>query len=73
MFSNHFDMMISKIIFKKYKIIIDIFFWVKNTLKNNHNHTLKYPLKQKLYDAPMTLPKSLVRSILAPTGPKNGR
>jgi hypothetical protein len=36
-FSDHFDVMISKIIF-----FILIHFWVKNILKNNHNHTPKH-------------------------------
>ena len=38
MFSNHFDVLVSKIIFKK---IIDMNFNTKNYLKNNHNHTVK--------------------------------
>jgi hypothetical protein len=41
MFSDHFDVSISKIIFF-FKNIILIFFRVKNTLKNNHNHTYSH-------------------------------
>jgi hypothetical protein len=33
-FSNHFNVLISKIIFKKYKNIILIYFYTKNILKN---------------------------------------
>ena len=42
-FLNHFDMLISKIIFKKSKNIIDIYFSTKSYLKSNrnHNHTAK--------------------------------
>jgi hypothetical protein len=36
-----FNALILKIIFKIYKNIILIYFRMKNTLKNNHNHTLK--------------------------------
>jgi len=43
-FSNHFDMLISKIIFNKWQNIIDIYFDTKNYLKNNHNYI---PAKQK--------------------------
>ena len=39
-FSNHFDMLISKIIFKKLKNIINMYFNTKSYLKNNHNHTI---------------------------------
>jgi len=41
-FSDHFDTLISKIIFLK-KIIL-MYFREKNTLKNNYNHTLRYLL-----------------------------
>jgi hypothetical protein len=49
MFSDHFNALISKIIFKKLKYIyyFDILFLMKNTLKKNHNHTLKYSLKYR--------------------------
>ena len=40
-FSNHFDILMSKIIFKKLKNIIDMYFNMKNYLKSNHNHTVK--------------------------------
>jgi len=39
MFSNNFNVLISKIILKNK---IGILFWVKNTLKNNHNYTPKH-------------------------------
>jgi hypothetical protein len=42
MFLNHFDVLMSKIIFKNKKNIILIYFWVKKKLKNNHKHTPKY-------------------------------
>jgi len=38
MFLYYFDALMSKIIFKNKKNIILIYFRVKNTLKNNHNH-----------------------------------
>ena len=38
-FSNYFDVLMSKIIFKKSKNIINIYFNTKNYLKNNRNHT----------------------------------
>jgi hypothetical protein len=41
MFLDHFHALMSKIIFLKYKNIILIHFQVKNTLKNNRNHTSK--------------------------------
>ena len=44
-FSNHFDVLISKIIFKKSKNIIDMHFGMKSYLKSNHNHTAKQALK----------------------------
>ena len=37
-FLNHFDVLMSKIIFKKSKNIIDIYFNTKNYLKSNRNH-----------------------------------
>jgi len=43
-FSDYFDLLMLKIIFKNKKNIILIYFWVKNTLKNNHNYTFKYTL-----------------------------
>ena len=41
-FSNHFNVLISKMIFKKSKNIIDIYFGTKNYLKS------KYTVKQTL-------------------------
>jgi hypothetical protein len=43
MFSYHFDMLISKIIFKNKKNIILMYFGMKSTLKNNRYHTSKHP------------------------------
>ena len=43
MFSNHFNVLMSKIIFLKNKIIILMYFRMKNTLKTNSYHTLKHP------------------------------
>jgi len=39
-FLNHFDVLMSKIIFKKN--IINIYFKIKTYLKNNHNHIINY-------------------------------
>jgi hypothetical protein len=44
-FLDYFYALISKIIFKNKKNIILIYFWVKNILKNNRNHTLKHVLR----------------------------
>ena len=41
-FLNYFDVLMSKIIFKKLKNIINIYFNTKNYLKTNNNHTVKY-------------------------------
>ena len=43
-FSNHFDVLILKMIFKKSKNIIYMYFSTKNYLKSNHNHTAKQTL-----------------------------
>ena len=40
-FSNHFDMLISKISFKKSKNIINMHFNTKSYLKSNRNDTAK--------------------------------
>ena len=40
-FSNHFDVLMLKIIFKKSKNIIDMYFSTKSYLKSNRNHTAK--------------------------------
>jgi len=55
MFSNHFKMLMSKIIFKKYKNIINMYFNTKNYLKNNHNHTIKHTLVEKSIILPAPL------------------
>jgi hypothetical protein len=38
---NYFDVLILKIIFKKLKKIILMYFSMKNILKNNYNYTFK--------------------------------
>jgi hypothetical protein len=43
MFSDRFDMLISKLIFKKWKNIVLMYFRAKNILKNRY-HTPKHPL-----------------------------
>jgi predicted metal-binding protein len=53
---NCFNALILKIIFKKYKNIILIYFRMKNTLKNNHNHTLK----QKIFVFLFSFQKKMV-------------
>jgi hypothetical protein len=40
-FLNYFDVLMSKIIFKKY--IINMHFNTKNYLKSNHNHIVSQP------------------------------
>jgi hypothetical protein len=47
-FLDHFDVLISKVNFKKEKNIILMFFPAKNTSKSNYYHTLKYPLKHAI-------------------------
>ena len=37
-----FDVLMSKIIFKKWKNIIDMHFGTKSYLKSTHNHTVKH-------------------------------
>jgi len=39
---NRFDVLILTMIFKKLKNIIDMYFCMKNYLKNNHYHTNKH-------------------------------
>jgi len=46
-FSNHFDVLISKIIFKKLKNI-NMYFDTKNYLKNNHTLNDMLPVASKL-------------------------
>ena len=43
-FLNYFDILMSKIIFKKLKNIIDMHFNTKSYLKSNRNHTAKQTL-----------------------------
>jgi hypothetical protein len=45
MFLYHFNILIPKIIFKKIKKIILIYFKIKNILKNNHSYIFKYTPK----------------------------
>ena len=47
-FLDRFDVLMSKIIFKKWKNIIDMYFGTKSYLKSNHYHTAKHPLDPKL-------------------------
>jgi hypothetical protein len=47
-FLDRFDVMMSKIIFKKWKNIIDMYFGMKNYLKSNHYHTVKHALRYSL-------------------------
>ena len=42
---DRFDMLMSKIIFKKWKNIICIYFGTKSYLKSTHNHTAKHDWK----------------------------
>jgi hypothetical protein len=42
MFSDYFNLLISKIIFKKLKNIVLTYFKIKNIFKNNINHIFKY-------------------------------
>jgi len=44
MFSNYFDILMLKIIFKKLKKYYFVYFQVKNILKNKLNHIFKYSL-----------------------------
>jgi hypothetical protein len=39
---DRFDVLMSKMIFKKWKNIIDMYFGTKNYLKSIHNHTAKH-------------------------------
>jgi len=48
-FLDRFDVLISKIIFKKWKNIIGTYFGTKSYLKSNHYHTAKHPLIINLY------------------------
>jgi len=41
-FLDRFDVLMSKIIFKKWKNIIGMYFGMKSYLKNNHYHTAKH-------------------------------
>ena len=41
-FLDRFDVLISKIIFKKWKNIIGMYFSTKSYLKSNHYHTIKH-------------------------------
>ena len=41
-FLDRFDVLMSKIIFKKWKNIIGMYFDTKNYLKSTHNHTDKH-------------------------------
>jgi hypothetical protein len=43
-FLDRFDVLISKIIFKKWKNIIDMYFGTKSYLKSTRNHTAKHAI-----------------------------
>jgi len=43
-FLNHFDVLVSKINFKKYKYIILMFFQAKSTLKSHYYHAPRHLL-----------------------------
>jgi hypothetical protein len=44
-FLDRFDVLMSKIIFKKWKNIIGMYFGTKNYLKSTRNHTAKHALE----------------------------
>ena len=46
-FLNHFNVLMSKIIFKKSKKFIGMYFDTKNYLKNNRNYTVKQTLNRR--------------------------
>jgi hypothetical protein len=48
---DRFDVLMSKIIFKIWKNIIDMHFSMKSYLKSNRNHTAKYILRHKYMDS----------------------
>ena len=54
-------MLISKIIFKKLKNIIDMYFNIKNYLKNNHNHVTKQVVSFPLLITKITLKNMLLK------------
>jgi hypothetical protein len=45
-FLNCFDVLMSKMIFKKLKNIIGMYFGTKSYLKSNHYHTVKHALNR---------------------------
>jgi hypothetical protein len=49
---DRFDVLMSKIIFKKWKNIIYMHFNMKNYLKNTRNHTVKHALKDPIRTVP---------------------
>jgi hypothetical protein len=51
MFSDHFEVLMSKIIFKNKKILFYICFGMKNTLKNNRYHTPKHTTSMLVVDS----------------------
>ena len=48
-FLNHFDVLMLKIIFKKLKNIIDIYFSTKNYLKSYRNYIVKQAHNLRTY------------------------
>jgi hypothetical protein len=47
-FLDRFDVLMSKMILKKWKNIIGMYFGTKSYLKNNHYHTAKHALKPRV-------------------------
>ena len=68
MFSNYFDVLMLKIIFKKLKNIINIHFNIKNYLKNNHNYTTKQAFNTLLLTFFMRLHQIKVQGEVCPNG-----
>jgi hypothetical protein len=46
-FLDRFDVLMSKMIFKKWKNIIGMYFGTKSYLKSNYYHTAKHPNSQE--------------------------
>ena len=69
-FLDRFDVLMSKIIFKKWKNIISMYFGMKSYLKNTRNHTAKHALHlqvfgiSKVHTLHLSLLKELVLKLL---------
>jgi len=57
-FLNRFDVLISKMIFKKWKNIIGMYFSTKSYLKSNRYHTAKHTLSRKRGQCQASLPRT---------------